>query len=259
MILAALCFAVVKFRRRKRGLIAGQDARPRPFETTNPASSTNTSVPRVNVSVPLSVIDISWRNNWMASPTEASSTHSPVGLWPSPSRTHVRPLPVPTASRQPSNTSLRSPEGHPSRIPRNPSNSDIAQSPQAGPSRIPRQQPSISSVRSANHSHHPTHSPLSPQRSALVHAAKRSTPHSRTERHTRSLHPSRSTGDIPRDNIAPPSHRQHATAPRSTSDMRHTNHLRHYYSASNVTRTDHGVLNPVHQHRDRRDPPPPYQ
>lgn len=249
MILAALCFAVVKFRRRKRGLIAGQDARPRPFETVNPAPSTNASVPRVNVSVPLSVIDISWRNN-LASPTEASS---------SPSRTHVRPLPVPTASRQPSNTSLRSPGGHPSRIPRNPSSSDVAQSPQVGPSRIPRQQQSISSVRSANHSHHQTHSPLSPQRSAVAHAVTQSTPHSHTERHTRQLHPSRSTGDIPRDNIAPSSHRQHATAPRSTSDMRHANHLRHYYSASNVARADRGVLNPVHQHRDRRDPPPPYQ
>lgn len=259
MILATLCFAVVKFRRRKRGLIAGQDARPRPFETANPASSTNASVPRVNVSVPLSVIDISWRNNWMASPTEASSTHSPVGLRPSPSRTHMRPLPVPTASRQPSNTSLRSPERHPSRIPRNPSSSDVAQSPPVGPSRIPRQQQSISSVRSADHSHHNTQSPLSPQRSALAHAVTRSTPRSRTERHTRPLHPSRSTGDIPRDNTAPSSHRQHATTPRSTSDMRHTNHLRHYYSASNVTRTDRGAHNPVRQHRDRRDPPPPYQ
>lgn len=259
MILATLCFAVVKFRRRKRGLIAGQDARPRPFETANPASSTNASVPRVNVSVPLSVIDISWRNNGMMSPTEASSTHSPVGLRPSPSRTHMRPLPVPTASRQPSNTSLRSPEGHPSRIPRNPSSSDIAQSPQAGPSRIRRQQQSISSVRSANHSHHHTHSPLSPQRSALAHAVTRSTPHSRTERHARPLHPSRSTGDIPRDNTTPSSHQQYATTPRSASDMRNTNHLRHYYSASNVARTDRGVLNPVRQHRDRRDPPPPYQ
>jgi hypothetical protein len=258
MILAALCFAVVKFRRRKRGLIAGQDARPRPFETANPASSINASMPRVNVSVPLSVIDISWRNNWVASPTEASSTHSPIGLQSSPSRTHTRPLPVPTASRQPSNTSLRSPEGPPSRLLRNPSSSDVAQSPQVGPSRIPRQQQSMSSVRSANHSHRPTNSPLSPQRSALAQEANRFTPHSRTERHKRTLHPSRSTGDIPRDNTAPPSHRQHAVVPRSTSDMRHTNHLRHYYSASNVTRTDRGVLDPVYQHRDRRDPPPPY-
>jgi hypothetical protein len=257
MILAALCFAMVKFRRRKRGLIAGQDARPRPFETANPASSTNASVPQVNVSVPLSVIDISWRNNWMASPTEASSTHSPVGLHSSPSRTHTRPLPVPTASRQPSNTSLRSPEAPSSRLPRNPSSSDVAQSPYAGPSRIPRQQQSISSVRSANHSHRHTNSPLSPQRPALAQEAKRSTPYSRTERHERILHPSRSTGDIPRDNT-PPSHRQHATVPRSTSDMRHTNHLRHYYSASSVTRTDRGVLDPVDQHHDRRDPPPPY-
>lgn len=257
MILAALCFAVVKFRRRKRGLIAGQDARPRPFETANPAPSTNASVPRVNVSVPLSVIDISWRNNWMASPTEASSAHSPVGPKPSPLRTHTRPLPVPTASRQPSNTSLRL-EDPPSRPPRNPSSSHVAQSPPAGPSRIPRQQQSVSSMRSTNNSHHPTNSPLSPQRSALTQEIKRFTPRSRTERHERTLHPSRSTGDIPRDDIASPSHRQHTTVPRSTSDMRHTNHLRHYYSASNVTRTDRGVLDPVYQHRDRGDPPPPY-
>lgn len=259
MILAAMCFAVVKFRRRKRGLIAGQDARPRPFETVNPAPSTNASVPRVNVSVPLSVIDISWRNNWMASPTEASSTHSPVGPKPSPSRTHARPLPVPTASRQPSNTSLRSPEDPPSRPPRNPPSSYVTQSPQAGPSRIPRQQQSISSMRSANHSYRPTNSPLSLQRSALAQEAQRSTPRSRTERHKRTLHPSRSTGDIPRDNMAPPSHRQHATVPRLTSDMPHTSHLRHYYSASNVTRTDCGALDPVYQHRDRGDPPPPYR
>lgn len=258
MILATLCFAVVKFRRRKRGLIAGQDARPRPFETANPASSTNASMPRVNVSVPLSVIDISWRNNWMASPTEASSTHSPIGLQSSPSRSHTRPLPVPTTSRQASNTSLRSPEGPPSRLPRKPSNSDIAQSPQAGPSRIPLQQQSISSMRSANHNHRPTISPLPPQRSALAQETKRSTPHSRTERHKRTLHPSRSTGDIPRENTAPPSHQQHAIVPRSTPDMLHTNHLRHYYSASNVARTDRGVLDPVYQRQDRRDPPPPY-
>ncbi|KAG1818089.1 uncharacterized protein BJ212DRAFT_1479916 [Suillus subaureus] len=257
MIFAALCFAVVKFRRRKRGLIAGQDARPRPFEAANPVPSANASVPRVNISVPLSVIDISWRNNWMASPTEASSTHSPVGPKPSPLRTPTRPLPVPTASRQPSNTSLR-PEDPPSRLPRNPSSSYVTQSPQAGPSQIPLQQQSISSIRSANNSHRPANSPMSPQRSALAQEVKRFTPRSRTEGHERILHPSRSTGDIPRDDIALPSRRHHATVPRSTSDMRHTNHLRHYYSASNVARTDRGVLDPVHQHRDRGDPPPPY-
>lgn len=259
VILAVLCYAVVKFRRRQRGLIAGQDARPRPFETADPAPSTNISVPRVNVSVPLSVIDISWRNNWMASPTEASSTHSPLGSKPSPSHTHIRPLPVPAASRQPSNTSLRSPEDPPPRLPRNPSSSHVAQSPQAGPSRISRQQQSISSMRSANNSHPPTNSPLSPQRSALTQEAKRSTPRSHTERHKRTLHLSRSTGDIPTsDNIAPPSHRQNTTVPRSTSDISHTSYLRHYYSASNVTRTDRGVLDPVYQHRDKGDPPPPY-
>lgn len=258
MILAALCFAVVKFRRRKRGLIAGQDARPRPFETANPAPSTNASVPRVNVSVPLSVIDISWRNNWMASPTEASSTHSPVGPKPSPLRTHTRPLVVPPASRQPSNTSLRSPEDPSSRPPRNPLSSYAVQSPQAGSSRTPRQQQSASSMRSANNGHRPANSSLSPQRSALGQEARPFTSHSHTERNTRTLHSSRSTGDIPRNNIAPPSHRQHPAVPHSTSDVRHTNHLRHYYSASNVARTDRGVLDPVHQHRDRQDPPPPY-
>lgn len=257
MILAALCFAVVKFRRRKQGLIAGQDARPRPFETANPALSANASVPRVGVSVPLSVIDISWRNNWIASPTEASSTHSPVGPKPSPLRTHARPLPAPTAPRQPSNTSLR-PEDPPSRLPRNPSSSYLTQSPQAGPSRIPLQQQSISSMRSANNSHRSANPPLSPQRSALVQEAKQFTTRSRTERHERTLHLSRSTGDIPRDEIAPPSRRHHATVPRSTSDTRHTNHLRHYYSASNVARTNRGVVDPVYQHRDRGDPPPPY-
>ncbi|KAG2074909.1 hypothetical protein BDR04DRAFT_1171617 [Suillus decipiens] len=258
MILAALCFAVVKCRRRKRGLIAGQDARPRPFETANPAPSTNASVPRVNVSVPLSVIDISWRNNWMASPTEASSTHSPVGPKPSPSRTHTRPLVVPPASRQPSNTSLRSPEDPSSRPPRNPSSSYPVQSPQAGSSRTPRQQQSASSMRSANNIHRPANSSLSPQRSVLGQETRPFTPHSHTERNTRTLHSSRSTGDIPRNDIAPPSHRQHPAVPHSTSDARHTNHLRHYYSASNVARTDRGVPDPVHHYRDGQDPPPPY-
>ncbi|KAG2126038.1 hypothetical protein DEU56DRAFT_557861 [Suillus clintonianus] len=261
MILAVLCFAVVMFRRRKRGLIAGQDARPRPFEPVNQAPYTNASVPRANASVPLSVIDISWRNNLVVSPTEASSTRSPVGPKSSPSRTHTRPLPVPTASRQPSNTSLRSPEDSPSRPPRNPSSPYIAQSPQSGSSsRIPRQQQSNSSMHSANNNHRPTNSPMSPQRSAVAQEAKRSNPRSRTERHKRTLHGSRSTGDIPRDNMAPPSHRQHATVPRSSSDMRHTNHLRHYYSASNVTHTNRSAVEPagVYQHRGGGDPPPPY-
>ncbi|KAG1750635.1 uncharacterized protein EDB91DRAFT_1108553 [Suillus paluster] len=246
MILATLCFAVVRFRRRKRGLIAGQDARPRPFADANPA-------PRVN---PLSVIDISWRNNSVASPTEASFTRSPVGP-NSSSHIHMRPLPIPTASRQPSNTSLRSPEDSRSRPPRRPSNSSmhIAQSPLAGPSsRIPRQQQSNSSIRSANNNH-PTNTT---QRSGTAQEAKRSNPRSPSEGHERILHPSRSTGDIPRDSTPPPPHRQHETIPRSTSDVRHTNHLRHYYSASNVSHADRVAPEPAYQHRDGGDPPPPY-
>ncbi|KAG0707260.1 hypothetical protein DFH29DRAFT_22372 [Suillus ampliporus] len=219
-------------------------------------------MPRVNVSVPLSVIDISWRNNWVASPTEASSTRSPIGPNSSPSHTHARPLPVPTASRQPSNTSLRSPEDPRSRPPRKPSNSSmhVAQSPLAGSSQIPRQQQSNTSMRSANNSHHPTNTPVSAQRSAAVQEAKRSNPRSRSERQKRILHPSRSTGDIPRDSMTPPSPQQHATIPRSTSDVRLSNHLRHYYSASNVAHADSRAPEPVdvYQHRDGGDPPPPY-
>jgi len=262
MILAALCFAVVILRRRKRGLVAGQDARPRPFDVVVPAPSINTSAPRVNVSVPLSVIDISWRNNWMASPTDASSTRSPVGPTPSPSRTHVRPVPVPAASRQSSNTSLRSPEDPRSRPPRKPSNSSMhtARSPQAGPSSgHPRPQQSNSSMRSANNSHHPTniHPPV--QRSILVQEGQLSRPHIRSERHKRILHPSRSTGDIHDDNVAPP-HRQHGSMHRSRSNDHSSSQLRHYYSTSNITHAERRApeLVTVHQHRDRVDPPPPY-
>lgn len=262
MILAALCFAVVILRRRKRGLVAGQDARPRPFDIVVPAPSINTSAPRVNVSVPLSVIDISWRNNWMASPTDASSTRSPVGPTPSPSRTHVRPLPVPAASRQSSNTSLRSPEDPRSRPPRKPSNSSMhtARSPQAGPSsRHPRPQQSNSSMRSANNSHHPTNIHLPAQRSTPAQEGQLSKPHIRSERHKHILHPSRSTGDIHDDNVAPP-HRQYRTMPRSASNAHSSNQLRHYYSASNITHADHRApeLVAAHQRRDRGDPPPPY-
>lgn len=260
MILAALCFAVVIFRRRKRGLVAGQDARPRPFDIVIPAQSADASAPRVNVSVPLSVIDISLRNNWMASPTDASSTRSPITSTSSPLRTQVRPLPPSAASRQSSNTSLRSPEDPRSRPPRKLSSTPIAQSPQAGPSsRPPRQQHSNSSMRSADNSHHPTNILKPAQRSTHTQEGKLPKPRSHPERHKRILHPSRSTGDI-HDNRAPP-HPQHRTMPRTTPDAHNLNQLRHYYSASTITHADRRAAEPVvvYQHRDGRDPPPPYR
>lgn len=260
MILAVLCFAVVMLRRRKRGLVAGQDARPRPFDiATTLAPRTNRSPPRVDVSVPLSVIDISSRNNWMASPTDVSSTLSPIDPT-SPSRTYVRQLPVKPGSRQSSNTSLRSPEDPHSRPPRKPSNSSmhVAQSPQArSSSRLPRQQQSNSSMRSTNNSHHHASIPLPTQRSAPAQEGKLSKPQSRSERHKPKLHTSRSTGDIHDDNMAPP-HQQHRIMSRSASNTRNMTQLRHHYSTSNIAHADRRPPE-RYQPRDRGDPPPPYR
>ena len=260
IVLAALCFAVIMFRHRKRGLVAGQDARPRPFDVVSSPSSTTTSPPRVNVSVPMSVIDISWRNNWVASPTDASSTCSPIGPT-SPSRIHARQLPVQATSRQPFNTSLHSPGDSRSQPPRKPSNSSmsIVQSSQAHPSsQIPHHQQSISSMRSANNAYLPTNLPLAAQRSPPVPEGL-SKSQFRSEGHKRILHPSRSTGDIHDDRMTHPHpHRQHRTLPRSTSDARNSNQLRSYYSTSNIRHADRGAPEggAVSQHHDGIDPPP---
>ncbi|KAF9221068.1 hypothetical protein BS17DRAFT_785867 [Gyrodon lividus] len=269
-LVAAMIYVLVVYRRRKRGLVGGQDTLPRPFDAIVPAPSVtvshapagsrtgmSTSTPlRPNVNGSPPVLDISSRND-----SEGGSRGGHGNGWDNvfppgrkPSRSRTVPALVPASQPQPGAGTSRG-----TRTPRHyPSDSSMHSGPDR--SRAPtgaRAQPNPQ-PQPHTQSGSPTHllqsNPPLPVRTQPDQPPVASTSRSAAVQERRSakraLYISRSASDMHRAASSIPRYRTHNHGPHSSSPRyahpNHTpdldaemvthpaGHLRHYYSASPI-------------------------
>ncbi|KIK81564.1 hypothetical protein PAXRUDRAFT_751857 [Paxillus rubicundulus Ve08.2h10] len=297
-LVSIMIYVFVMCRRRKRGVIGGQDTLVRPFDTVVPAPTvTNTSMvslgnarsrmglstpipPRLNVDVSLPVLDISPRHN--SGSTSGGYGNGTEKVFPQarkPSRSCTVPVPVSYSHSQPgAGTSRSTLRHHPSDLSIH-SNPDQYASPYQSPdrSRAHAQSP----TPTGSHIHLSQSNPSLPIRAQPPQPAEAPAPRSPSAQERRSakrvLYISRSASDLyhtvssvpryrtPYNGIYTPSspHAHHNYAHNSRIDtVTHpVNHLRHYYSASPVVHVPPGLDHHHAGHRDAgvmHEPPPPY-
>ncbi|KAF8840449.1 hypothetical protein BDN67DRAFT_642762 [Paxillus ammoniavirescens] len=296
-LVALMIYVFVMYRRRKRGVIGGQDTLARPFGTVAPAPTVaSTSMvslgntrsrmglstpipPRLNVDVSLPVLDISPRNNSESdSGGYGNRTEKVFPQGRKPSRTRTVPAPVSYSHSQPGAGTSRSTLHH------RPSDSSMHQSPDryASPYQSPDRSRAYaqSPTRSGSHTHLSHSNPSLPIRAQPPRPVEMPTPRSPSaqERHSakRTVYISRSASDLHRaassapryrtprnDTYAPSSqhaHHDYAHDSRIDTVTRPANQLRHYYSASPIVHVPPGLEHDA-RHQDSgimHELPPPY-
>jgi hypothetical protein len=218
-LVAIMIYVFVMYRRRKRGVVGGQDTLARPFSTVVPAPTVaSTSMvslgntrsrmglstpipPRLNVDVSLPVLDISPRNNSESeSGGYGNGTEKVFPQGRKPSRTYTVPAPVSYSHSQPgAGTSRSTLRHHPSDSSMHPSPVQYA-SPYQSPdrSRAYAQSPELS----GSHTHLSQSNPSLPIRAQPPRPVETPTPRSPSaqERHSakRTVYISRSASDLHR-------------------------------------------------------------